>query len=196
MSSPTTLPVATAPAGPPPLNLPHVKLDFFAGFLSYLLPGMGQISQGRVSKGIVFFVSLHALFFYGMYLGSWQNVWLPKKERAGNFFSKTIPDILDRPHFAGQFFIGMSAWPAVYQYLYYEEPQRVIRMKNFQRAPSSEEINNLQRNNNKTWDLGWVYTVIAGVLNLLVIYDAIAGPAFREVPNPAPEKKPEEPTKP
>ena len=30
------------------------------------------------------------------------------------------------------------------------------------------------------WDLGWVYTVIAGVLNILVIYDAFAGPAFAE----------------
>ncbi len=26
-----------------------------------------------------------------------------------------------------------------------------------------------------------MYTVIAGVLNVLVIYDALAGPAFREV---------------
>jgi hypothetical protein len=27
-------------------------------------------------------------------------------------------------------------------------------------------------------ELGWVYTVIAGVLNIMVIYDAVAGPAF------------------
>jgi hypothetical protein len=166
-----------------------VKLDFFAGFLSYMLPGMGQISQGRVSKGIVFFVSLHALFFYGMYLGSWQNVWLGKKPREGSAIGKVLSDVLDRPHFAGQFFIGIAAWPAVYQYLYFEEPPRVIRMRHFQRAPSIQEINDLQRNSNKTWDLGWVYTVIAGVLNLLVIYDAIAGPAFREVPAPAEGKK-------
>jgi hypothetical protein len=41
-------------------------------------------------------------------------------------------------------------------------------------------LNKLQRDGDKTWDLGWVYTVIAGVLNVLVIYDALAGPAFRE----------------
>ena len=34
------------------------------------------------------------------------------------------------------------------------------------------------RNGDKTWDLAWVYTVIAGVLNVMVIYDAFAGPAF------------------
>ena len=48
------------------------------------------------------------------------------------------------------------------------------------RAPSLDKINQLQRDGDKTWDLGWVYTVIAGVLNVLVIYDALAGPAFRE----------------
>ena len=36
----------------------------------------------------------------------------------------------------------------------------------------------MQRDSDKRWDLGWVYTVIAGVLNVLVIYDALAGPAF------------------
>ena len=41
-------------------------------------------------------------------------------------------------------------------------------------------MNDLQRNGDKRWDLGWVYTIIAGVLNILVIYDALAGPAFRD----------------
>jgi hypothetical protein len=39
-------------------------------------------------------------------------------------------------------------------------------------------LNELQIDGDKTWDLGWVFTVIAGVLNVLVIYDAFAGPAF------------------
>ena len=66
-------------------------------------------------------------------------------------------------------------------------------LRSFQRAPSEEELNDLQRNGNKRWDLGWVYTVIAGVLNLLVIYDAFAGPMFRD---PPPGKKEEDEPKP
>ena len=42
----------------------------FPGLLSFLVPGLGQIYQGRVGKGVLFFVSIYALFFYGMYLGS------------------------------------------------------------------------------------------------------------------------------
>jgi len=47
-------------------------------------------------------------------------------------------------------------------------------------TPTEDELNKLQRDGNKRWDLGWVYTLIAGVLNLLVIYDALAGPAVRD----------------
>ena len=42
------------------------------------------------------------------------------------------------------------------------------------------ELNALQRDGDKLWDLGWVYTVIAGALNVLVVFDAVAGPAVRD----------------
>jgi hypothetical protein len=51
-------------------------------------------------------------------------------------------------------------------------------------TPTETELNNLQRDGNKLWDLGWVYTLIAGVLNVLVIYDALAGPAVRDEDHP------------
>ena len=51
------------------------------------------------------------------------------------------------------------------------------------------ELNDLQRDSDKRWDLGWVYTVIAGVLNIMVIYDALAGPAFSMATAPARESE-------
>ena len=48
----------------------------------------------------------------------------------------------------------------------------------FERTPSEEAINTLNTSRDKELELGWVYTVIAGVLNILVIYDALVGPAF------------------
>src|SRR5262249_41448426 len=159
------------------------------------------ISQGRFAKGLLFLFSLHALFFYGMWLGSWQNVYLKpvggnRDEPIRNLFS----DLYARPHFLGQFWIGMAAWPAVYQY-YHFDPKLDQRQDGaakpvpaplwgFQRAPSDEERNRLERESGRgIWDLAWVYTVIAGVLNLLVIYDAIAGPAYRDVPDEDDDKK-------
>jgi hypothetical protein len=129
-------------------------------------------------------VCLYGLFFYGMALGSWKNVYLPDTARTSNPWNlpPVMANLYNRLHFAGQFWIGVAAWPAVWQYLTYDENQeRHPLLGTFQRTPvHEEEINKLQRDGDKTWDLGWVYTVIAGVMNVLVIYDAFAGAAFAE----------------
>jgi hypothetical protein len=158
-----------------------------AAFLSYLIPGLGQLTQGRVRKGLLFMVSLYALFFYGMYLGSFKNVYLPDNTPDQPTVNRLASDIYTRFQFVGQFPIGMAAWPAVYQYVLYSPEDKNPPLGGFMRAPDMDEINRLQRDGDKTWDLGWVYTVIAGVLNVLVIYDALAGPAFREVKSAPPE---------
>ena len=48
----------------------------------------------------------------------------------------------------------------------------------FERTPTDEALNAVHTYGDEVMELGWVYTVIAGVLNILVIYDAVAGPAF------------------
>jgi hypothetical protein len=179
--------MASPPTTDPPL--PPVKLDPLAALLSYLIPGLGQIYQGRVGKGLLFFGGIYLLFFYGMWMGQWKNVWLPDTRDLPDvaFFGQNLggaPKAVSyRPQFLGQFWIGTAAWPAVYQYLVYDPNENAGPIfGTFQRTPDEKELNNLQRNGNKRWDLGWVYTVIAGVLNLLVIYDAFAGPMFRDPP--------------
>src|SRR5262245_66453159 len=77
---PLRRPFMTPPASP----LPPRKIDPFAAVLSYLVPGLGHIYQGRVGKGVLFLVCLYVLFFYGMYLGQGKNVYLPTKDGAGN----------------------------------------------------------------------------------------------------------------
>jgi hypothetical protein len=164
-----------------------------AALLSYLVPGLGQIYQGRVGKGILFFVCVYTLFFYGMYLGQWRNVYLSHTTGSQNDennpwgLPRLAANLYNRPHFVGQFWVGVAAWPAIYQYFVYD-PRRddAPPLGGFQRQPPDEradparfeEYLRLQRNGDKTWDLAWVYTVIAGVLNVMVIYDAFAGPAF------------------
>jgi hypothetical protein len=179
--------MASATTTDPPL--PPVKLDPLAALLSYLIPGLGQIYQGRVGKGLLFFLGLYALFFYGMWMGQWRNVWLPDADGlpevnfAGQQLGGAAKAISYRFQFLGQFWIGTAAWPAVYQYVVFDRTKDAGPIfGKFERMPDEKELNDLQRNGNKRWDLGWVYTVIAGVLNLLVIYDALAGPMFRDPP--------------
>jgi hypothetical protein len=214
-----------------------------AGLLSYLVPGLGQISQGRTGKGLLFFVCIYSLFFYGMYLGTGSvqagdagleyrvpgNVYLPDTVRGNADPRPPIPvklpnfaiDLYNRPQFAGQFWVGVAAWPAIIQYAGTDEdsarhvvrerrdeaqsvedrdPDRAGQLREsagqlekglqtgnwpghwlfgqFERAPTEEALNALNTSRGKDLELGWVYTVIAGVLNIMVIYDAMAGPAF------------------
>jgi len=199
--------VKPAPAPARPANAPPIQYHWLAGVLSYLVPGLGQIYQGRVAKGVLFLVAIYGMFFYGMYLGSWSNVYLPaiaKEEKDGYennpmHLPLFLANLYNRPQFAGQFWMGIATWPALVQYNSYDddkdahpwlgEYQRTPRENRISPTrPRGQTLNEMQTNGDKTWDVGWVFTVIAGVLNIMVIYDAVAGPALRN-PNAARERQ-------
>ena len=218
---------------PAPPQQPDVAHPYSpsAAFLSYLIPGLGQIVQGRVAKGVLFLVCLYGLFFFGMYLGDWRNVYVPAGQYApdGQTQDRFLDSLLNKARFGGQFWIGVAAWPAIIQYnplqplARFSEGYgtrdretgkwipdaggRMVRpvrdeagnwtyldpvpphpwFGTFMREPDERDQIEIMRNSNKNPDLGWMYTVIAGVLNILVIYDAFAGPAYG-VGGPRPEQ--------
>jgi hypothetical protein len=177
---------------------PAPPYNFMAGFLSYLIPGLGQIYQGRVGKGLLFLACIYSLFGYGMALGQCSNVYIPEPQ---NLPKVTLPvfgtqdgavkALYHRPQYCGQFWTGVVAWPAIWQYKRYN-PQADADpiLGKLERQPTEERLNELQTNGDRSWDLAWVFTVIAGVLNIMVIYDAAAGPAFRLSERMASEVKP------
>lgn len=221
-----TFPAAATTALPAPTR----RYSLVAALLSYLVPGLGQIYQGRIGKGLLFLVCLYGMFFYGMSLGQWSNVYLPPESgRAGGFKAvEKLPwlssIINDRLAYAGQFWIGVAAWPAIWHYkhdpnfwhhnydprrepppiwpewmiwrdLQRTPPETAAQVKTVQdnvqaienRSPEldawingwqGKSLNELQSTGDKRWDMGLICTVIAGVLNILVIYDAFAGPAL------------------
>jgi hypothetical protein len=185
----------TLPAAPP-------KYDWLAAFLSYLIPGLGQITQRRYAKGVIYFVCLYGMFFYGMALGDWKNVFLADASNQTaviklpgiGVLSGFPRDLVYRKEFAGQFCIGIAAWPAVIQYLTTEPiPPSGSPMDNteWQAQPrpilghmmqpvAEATLNKLQADGSRMYDLGWVLTIVAGVLNILAVYDALAGPMVKD----------------
>ena len=107
---------------------------------------------------------------------------LPDTAKQNNPFNlpTLAANLYNRPQFAGQFWIGIAAWPAVWQYINYDERQEHgdPLLGYFERTPSESALNAVHTSGDKLLELGWVFTVIAGVLNVMVIYDALAGPAF------------------
>ena len=202
MSEPTA-PVPIPPAPPPP---PAREI---AAVLSLLVPGTGQILQGvlkkdmnRLTKGVFFLVALLGMFFVGMWLGKGKNVYIPHVQdglrdarKPMQLFGREMPalvaDVYTRLQYAGQFWVGLAAWPALWNYYcpdtpilerYYASPGAMKKDEEKRRETllreGDQEASDLQfaPDMGKRWDIGWVYTVIAGVLNILVIYDAWAGP--------------------
>jgi hypothetical protein len=169
-------------------NDPPHEPSPLAAFLSYLIPGLGQIYQGRYGKGILFMVSLLGMFMLGQAMGQWQNVYIPRTDRRplehGGQLAELPNSLVNRWHYMGQFWIGVAAWPALAQYFGTMVPTEEANpfLHNLQRQPDETKLNQFLVNSDKTPDLGWVYTVVAGMLNILVMYDAYAGPVFLGVP--------------
>jgi hypothetical protein len=173
--------------------------DPTAAQLSYLVPGLGQIYQGRIAKGLLFLACLYGMFFGGMAMGDWKNVYIvdtaqdasgdPPWDNNPLRLPRGMANLYNRLHYVGQFWIGVAAWPAIWQYNHLPVPSAESSpfLHHFERMPAKEEANAIQRQG-KLPDIAWVYTVIAGVLNILVIYDAFAGPAFVRAGKP---KEPE-----
>ncbi len=215
-SAETTNKPANSPVAKSPYSLFQLRMG---GLLSFLAPGLGHIYQGlaaaqpaRLAKGVLFLVSLWGMFFYGMWLAQGKNVYLPHKQdqlknqgKAHSVFGWTmtplLADLYVRLHYAGQFWIGAAAWPALWSYyspdsnLFGEYQRSPVDRGGFGRGEEKkgrdlqefeDESNELQRSMGKMWDIAWVYTVIAGVLNILVIYDAWSGPVPRGRGTPSP----------
>jgi hypothetical protein len=164
------------------MNPPPHEPSMLAAFLSYLIPGLGQIYQKRYGKGLLFMVSLLGMFMIGQAMGQWQNVFVPREDRqAPGKPNSLVNALVTRWHYVGQFWIGAAAWPALGHFFRPTEEEDSFWQK-YQRAPNEAKLNEFLVNSDKTPDLGWVYTVVAGMLNILVMYDAYAGPIVIAIP--------------
>ena len=137
--------------------------------LAWLVPGLGHLYQGRIAKGVLFLVCLWGSFLYGLYLGGGQVVYL-KWDQEG----------IRLPYFA-QIGAGVVALPGLVQWLRAQRNAGPMPLLGrFQAPPDKGELDELYFKLGRWQELGTVYTMLAGLLNILVIYDAVSGPAHPE----------------
>ena len=166
-----------------------------AAFLAWLLPGAGHFYQRRYTKASLFMVCILSTWILGFALGGGHVV----------YASWVAGD--KRWHYFLQAGVGGAALPALIQ---------VNRMKNATdpvsgqtakqyeplwggfMAPPLRPVRENQADEVSAWyarrgagyEMGTWYTVIAGLLNILVIYDAYGGPL--SVPISGRKKEPKE----
>ena len=176
----TTIPNAAGSTAPEDAIVIELKQPIVAAILAWALPGLGHVYQGRTGKGLLFFVCVLGTFFYGMYLG------------GGKVVYAAVPwEQQYRWQYWCQLGVGLPSTPMLVQrrrMLDDEEPLWNGLMAPPRNGPIElkDDSGNLttQPNELAKWtveyhphfELGTVYTVVAGLLNVLVICDAAGGP--------------------
>jgi hypothetical protein len=157
-----------------------LKQPWLAGILAWAVPGLGHMYQGRTGKGILFFICIMGTFIYGMYLGGGKVV-----------YAATSWEQQYRWQYLCQLGVGLPATPMLVQRARATEGKPPL-WDGFMAQPKNvptewpDDSGNMstQPNELSMWtvkmhpffELGTVYTVIAGLLNVLVICDAVSGP--------------------
>jgi hypothetical protein len=163
-----------------PLEI-ELRTPWVAALLAWLVPGLGHMYQGRTAKGLLFFICIMGTFAFGLWgIGGGKVV-----------YASSPGDQPWRWQYLCQLGVGLPAMPALLQRGRSEGPPLPV-LGRFMAPPSklpvplTDDSGNpsTQPNELAAWtvamhpyyELGTIYTVIAGLLNLLVICDAYGGP--------------------
>jgi hypothetical protein len=168
------------PATEAPLEV-DLRQPWLAALLAWMIPGLGHIYQGRTAKGVLFFVCIMGTFSFGLWgVGGGKVV-----------YASSPGDQPWRWQYYCQLGVGLPALPALAQRGRPAGKEHPI-FGNFMAPPLkspqplTDDSGNPSRQPNQLaewtlamhpfYELGTVYTVIAGLLNILVICDAYGGP--------------------
>ncbi|MDR1384871.1 MAG: hypothetical protein LBJ67_13640 [Planctomycetaceae bacterium] len=157
-----------------------LRNPFLAAIFAWLVPGLGHWYQGRKAKAILFFCCITSIFLFGCYMGSDREYGVArvvyicwKKGETRLFF---IP----------QAFIGSAAIPAWLQKSRVEQGSKPL-WGGFMAPPNTggallpegnPTYNAMIAKMARYYELGTLFTVISGFMNILVIFDAISGPVI------------------
>lgn len=165
----------------------ELKDPYIAGWLAWLVPGLGHLYQGRKAKAMLYAVCILGLFFFGAALSSGKCgparcVYISMKPGIGGDM---------RYYYFAQVWTGIPALPAIFQYLH--DPTGANPLWNGFMAPplrvspsligyseNDNSIDNIRKKLNRRFEIGTLMTTAAGLLNLFAIFDAIYGPVDEE----------------
>lgn len=160
-----------------------LKNPWLAALWAWLWPGAGHLYQGRYSKGLLFMVFILVTYFWGLAIGDGHVVYASFKKS----------DI--RYPYICQVGVGLPALPALVQrhrVMNGKEPLFGSDIMAPPRQPVIEhdhdQLAQWHADSGFYFELGTLYTMVAGLLNVLAIYDAHSGPVFT-----VPEKKRDKP---
>ncbi|MCL2005724.1 MAG: hypothetical protein FWG73_06120 [Planctomycetaceae bacterium] len=154
-----------------------LRNPFLAGILAWLVPGLGHLYQRRYPKALIFFLCIMPTFAIGCVLASGPEIGIARNVywswRAGDmrfwWLAQAPLGVAVIPSWTQAWQVDAGKQPTLGTFmsppkLYPEDRQGI--------APVLSEL----RRKTPHYELGTYLTVIAGLMNILVIFDAIGGP--------------------
>lgn len=174
-----------------PTDQGHLEVDLrnptVAAVWAWLWPGAGHLYQRRYAKGILFMICVLGTYFFGLAIGGGHVV----------YASWTKTD--KRWKYIFQVGVGLPALPALVQ------TQRVMSgreplLGGLMAPPQDQPVRPDENDELAQWhlryhsffELGELYTMVAGLLNVLAIYDAFVGPAVPETKDESDKPPPDD----
>jgi hypothetical protein len=178
-----------------------LRSPLLAAVLGWLVPGLGHLYQGRLFKGRLFMASILGTFLLGWWIGDGRVVyheWRSGDKRLA-FVGQAGIGLAAIPAFIQSRLLNgparepwaCSQWFAppvrTQQYVSANYAARLVASESaivaddfFDRPPlkqfRGDELAIWQYQLGRAFDIGTLYTMLAGMLNILVVFDAWAGP--------------------
>jgi hypothetical protein len=208
--------VQTAAETPPEIDLRDARL---AAFLAWLIPGLGHIYQRRTGPGLLFMITILGIFAYGMWLGDGRVVYAATTNPIGNFskFKERLHYVCQLGIGLPALPALVQTWrvesgkqplgeferppytPADIERIWGPTSDGEAMFESIRRSPDDSgsmvlhegEIQMWQHDSAFKWEVATVYTMMAGLLNILAICDARWGPLLPAAhPKPEPDDTP------
>jgi TM2 domain-containing membrane protein YozV len=163
------------PETPLPKNIVEsdgMKIDlknrYLASVLAFLFPGAGHFYQGRNGKAGLFCSCILILFVTGLILS------------GGTCVYASWEKFDYRWHYVLQAGIGLPAAPAALNHwldAVNNNGESLPAVSDWMKRPATDTVlSSWHRKTSAGFDLGTLFTMVAGLLNILVVFDAYGGP--------------------
>jgi hypothetical protein len=141
---------------------------WFAAVLAWLWPGAGHLYQGRTAKGILFMACILITYFFGLALGE------------GKVVYASWNQVEKRWQYPLQLGVGIPALPAAVQSVVVRRGNPPLFNGAMAPPATQDQLSDWHYRLNMRFEMGTLYTMIAGLLNVLAIWDAYGGPVVGE----------------
>jgi hypothetical protein len=177
------MPIDRSASGSEELLEINLRQPGLAALWAWLWPGAGHLYQRRYAKGVLFMVCILSTYFFGLAMGGGHVVYASwnQTEKRWQYFC--------------QLGVGLPALPAIVQ-ARRQQAGRPILFGGIMAPPviefNRDDLADWHRTYHLYFELGTLYTMIAGLLNVLAIYDAYGGPVIVVPEEEESEKPPDE----